>query len=424
MTTNPMNNLNNPNKSPDFLAGPPKRGIGVRRLNRRPLIIVLVIVASIVGAIGYTYQAKVDNPSQNTASSEEAQKAEPANAAAVFSKDPAAGVIPSDVPTDKNMPVLSTEPTSNTPPSSVNPPSNPQQLLLEQQLQQLAQFELSRLNTQQAAVESQTTVFSGKNQQPPNPVSNTANLYPQNYPPGIDGSEREMYSPQNSQKNKRDFLLTASISALGATSDYLSNTKNAPLSPYEIKAGTVIPSVMLNGISSDLPGPLIAQVSENVYDTATGNHLLIPQGAKLVGTYDDGVTYGQKRILVVWNRIIFPDASSLDLGSMPGTDQAGYAGYQDQVNNHLGSTFRTALLLSVITAGIELSQPRPRNGTYGYDSQQIIAGALGQQMGQLGMSTLSRGLNVPPTLTVRPGFHFNVMLTKDIVIPPWERQAS
>ncbi len=105
-----------------------------------------------------------------------------------------------------------------------------------------------------------------------------------------------------------------------------------PVSAYDVKAGAVIPAIMIGGLSSDLPGQLIGQVAENVYDTATGRFILIPQGSKLIGTYDNAITTGQERVLVAWTRIIYPDASSLDLGKMPGADQGGYAGFNDRVN--------------------------------------------------------------------------------------------
>jgi type IV secretory pathway VirB10-like protein len=207
-------------------------------------------------------------------------------------------------------------------------------------------------------------------------------------------------------------------------SNYLSHTRVPAISPYEIKAGTVIPSVMISGINSELPGQLVAQVVQNVYDSAKGHYLLIPQGAKLVGTYDHQISSGQKRVLVAWNRVIYPDASSLDLGAMAGLDQSGYAGFKDKTNNHVWPTFRNALLLSAITAGVQLSQPQARQGDSVYSSQQMIAGSLGMQLNQLGLSSYQGRANMAPTLTIRPGYRFNVMVSKDIVLPPWSANRS
>ncbi|WP_353654332.1 TrbI/VirB10 family protein [Azospirillum sp. A1-3] len=182
-----------------------------------------------------------------------------------------------------------------------------------------------------------------------------------------------------------------------------------------MKAGAIIPGVMESGINSDLPGVIKALVRENAYDTATGQYLLIPKDSMLIGSYDYGMGMGQERVLIAWNQIIYPDASSLDLGSMSGADQGGYAGVSDQVNNHYVRTFGNALSLSIFSAGVQLSQPQQRGG---YDAQQIIAGSLGQQMGQLGTEYARKGLNVAPTLEIRPGYRFTIMVTKDMIIPP------
>jgi type IV secretory pathway VirB10-like protein len=207
-------------------------------------------------------------------------------------------------------------------------------------------------------------------------------------------------------------------------SAYLPHTRLLAISPYEVKAGTVIPSVMLSGINSDLPGEIIAQVVQNVYDSATGKYLIVPQGAKLVGAYDHDVVMGQKRVLISWNRIIYPDSSSVEIEGMAGQDQAGYAGFKDKTNNHVFPAIRSALLMSAITAGAQLSQPRASRGDYSYSSQQIAAASLGQQLNQLGMASYSSRVNMPPTITIRPGYRFNVMVNRDMVLAPWQGQAA
>ncbi|WP_229180088.1 TrbI/VirB10 family protein [Bradyrhizobium ivorense] len=220
----------------------------------------------------------------------------------------------------------------------------------------------------------------------------------------------------NKQAEKKAFLAQTPEADV-----YLKSTRQAGISPaLEVKAGTVIPGVMIGGINSDLPGQIIGQVRENVYDSATGQNLLIPAGARLIGTYDNGVTLGQSRVLVAWTRVIYPDGSSLSLNTMPGADQSGYAGFNDKVNNHYWRIFGNGLMLSLFSAGVQLSQPQSNGSQNGYDSQQIIAGALGQQMGQLGMEMTRRNLDIQPTLEIRPGYLFNVMVTKDIVLPPWQ----
>lgn len=187
----------------------------------------------------------------------------------------------------------------------------------------------------------------------------------------------------------------------------------APRSPYELRAGFVVPATLISGINSDLPGQIMAQVSQNVYDTATGRHVLIPQGSRLVGSYSSDVAYGQQRVLVAWQRIVFPDGKAMDIGSMPGADGAGYAGFNDRVNNHYWRVFSSAFLMSGVVAGISLSQD---NGSTG-DRQRAsdaMSEALGQVLGQTVAQMVSRNLNIAPTLEIRPGYRFNVIVTKDM----------
>lgn len=189
--------------------------------------------------------------------------------------------------------------------------------------------------------------------------------------------------------------------------------------PLELKTGTIIPGLMVTGINSDLPGNIIAQVSQNVFDTATGRQLLIPQGAKLFGVYDSRVIYGQERVLVAWNRLVFPDGSAVTLGAMPGSDMAGNAGYTDQVNNHYLRIFGSAILMSMITGGMSYSMDSLDNSGGGDDDsptlQDEMGSALAAQLGQATLQLLQKNLNIKPTLEIRPGYQFNVIVTKDIV---------
>lgn len=187
-----------------------------------------------------------------------------------------------------------------------------------------------------------------------------------------------------------------------------------PTSAYQINAGTIIPANLVTGINSNLPGSIMARVRRDVYDTATGNYLLIPQGTTLIGSYDSQVTYGQSRVLIVWSRLLFPDASSFDLQGMPGVDLAGMAGLHDQVDNHYFRLFSSALMFSVFGAAGQLSQPQSNNNQL--SSQEIIYGAIGQQMGQTATQLVAKNMNIQPTLKIRPGTDFNVLLTRDMVL--------
>lgn len=188
---------------------------------------------------------------------------------------------------------------------------------------------------------------------------------------------------------------------------------------YELKTGTVIPGVMVSGINSDLPGSLVAQVSQNINDTATGRSLLIPQGSKLYGVYDSRVVYGQERVLIAWNRIIFPDGSSVTLGAMPGTDMAGYAGFHDQVDNHYPRIFGSAVMMSLVAGGMSYAVDQVSSNDSGGDSnsttvQNEMTAALAAQLGQTTLQLLQKNLNIKPTLDIRPGYQFNVVITKDV----------
>ena len=199
--------------------------------------------------------------------------------------------------------------------------------------------------------------------------------------------------------------------------------------PLELKTGAVIPGVMVTGINSDLPGNIIAQVSQNVFDTATGRQLLIPQGAKLFGVYDSRVIYGQERVLVAWNRIVFPDGSAVTMGAMPGADMAGNAGYTDEVNNHYLRIFGSAILMSMITGGMSYSMDalntsgNSGQGNQAPSLQDEMGSALAAQLGQATMQLLQKNLNIKPTLEIRPGYQFNVIVTKDMVFQrPYQSQ--
>lgn len=195
----------------------------------------------------------------------------------------------------------------------------------------------------------------------------------------------------------------------------LDSAPEAPRSPFELRAGYVVPATLVSGINSDLPGQIMAQVSQGVYDTPTGKYLLIPQGSRLVGSYSSDVAYGQSRVLVAWQRIIFPDGKAMDIGSMAGADSAGYSGFSDQVNNHYLRVFGSAFLMSGIVAGISLSQDRNSDS---YNDRQTASSAmseaLGQQLGQVTAQMIAKNLNIAPTLEIRPGYRFNVMVTKDM----------
>nr|WP_311527744.1 TrbI/VirB10 family protein [uncultured Ralstonia sp.] len=188
--------------------------------------------------------------------------------------------------------------------------------------------------------------------------------------------------------------------------------------PYLLRAGFVIPSMLITGINSDLPGQVSAQVAQHVYDTPTGKHLLIPQGSRLVGAYASDVAYGQSRVMVAWQRIVFPDGRALDIGEMPGADAMGNSGFGDRVNNHYLRIFGSALLLSGITAGITWNQENRYGDTYSPPrAGDVLSQALGQQLGSVASEMVRKNMNIAPTLEIRPGYRFNVTVVRDIALP-------
>ena len=405
-----------PEESPDKLSLQ-SEGYKGRRLNRLPLLLLFFLSALMIGIVGYTYFSKVEHQDQqagkvNTAT--EQALPEPSNDAGIMQSLPSSGEITPRV-AEPDAPV---SPVNTAVPQAVNVPDQQSQILAQEwqsYAQQQLKIELARQEAALAALDSSTTVqIQNPPQTKPVEYDMTGNRAKTDAVPSVSSDSSSGGDDPNKQQQKAAWL-----NQQPNTQDYLQNTRKSPVSPYEIKAGTVIVSTMIGGINSDLPGTILGQVSQNVYDSATGQYLLIPTGSKLVGIYDNGVSMGQKRVLIAWNRIIYPDGSSLDLGMMPGTDQGGYAGFQDQVNNHYTQVFGNALLLSLFSAGIQLSQPQSNNDD-DYSNSQIVAASIGQQMGALGMSMAQRGLSIAPTIEIRPGYPFNVMVTKDIILKPWE----
>ncbi|MFS2204069.1 TrbI/VirB10 family protein [Variovorax sp. Varisp36] len=220
---------------------------------------------------------------------------------------------------------------------------------------------------------------------------------------------------QNRQDRKEAFLANA-----GDTATRNPGSLQLPASPYQVMAGTVVPAALVTGINSDLPGQVIANVTEAVYDTATGRHLLIPQGSRLIGRYDSQVAFGQRRVLLVWTRLILPDTSSVALDRLPGIDPAGYAGLEDGVDWHWDRILAGAALSTLLGVGAELAAPESRTDPDG--NRLVIAVREGAQdtVNQVGQEITKRNASIQPTLTIRPGFPMGVMVNKDLVLRPYK----
>ena len=218
---------------------------------------------------------------------------------------------------------------------------------------------------------------------------------------------------RDAQSDKERFLEAA---RKHAEADYLPAVRTEALSPYEIRAGWIIPAVLEQRLNSDLPGEVRALVMTSVYDTATGAHLLIPQGSRLIGKYDSRISYGQSNVQVVWDRLLYPDGSALDLDGMAGMDSEGDAGLHDQVDRHYKRIFGFAALTSMIAAGLAVTQQGMYGGYYGYPSpEQMATAAAGREMSEAAMEITRKNLNVQPTIKIRAGERFAVKVNRDII---------
>jgi type IV secretion system protein VirB10 len=238
--------------------------------------------------------------------------------------------------------------------------------------------------------------------------ANASDLYTAALRAGLGGQNVD----PNGQSSKEDFF-NADLKDLG----YLPNRVVPQQSLYELKRGSVIPATLITGINSDLPGRITAQVSQNVYDSATGHRLLIPQGTKLFGRYDSKVSFGQSRVLVVWSDIIFPNGSTLQIGGMAGTDAEGYGGFKDQVNNHYFKTFGSAVMIALIGTGIDMAVPQSSTLATQDTASDAARRNFAETFGRVADRTIQRNMNVQPTLQIRPGYKFNVLVDQDIIFP-------
>jgi type IV secretion system protein VirB10 len=189
-----------------------------------------------------------------------------------------------------------------------------------------------------------------------------------------------------------------------------------PASPWQLDAGSVIAASLVTGLNSDLPGMVVAQVTQNAYDSRTGRTLLVPQGARLIGRYDSVVAFGQSRALLIWQRMVLPDGSSISLDNMPATDSAGYAGVADRVDFHTWRLLKGIGMSTLLGVGTQLSL-----GSSESDLVRAIREAAQQNGDRAGQHIVERNLDIQPTIRVRPGFPLRVLVNRDLVLRPWRR---
>lgn len=198
--------------------------------------------------------------------------------------------------------------------------------------------------------------------------------------------------------------------------DRLESKLLPPRSPFELQAGQVIPAALVTALNSDLPGRVIAQVTAPVYDSVTGETLLIPQGSRLIGIYSNGVRYGDRRILLAWNRLILPNGWSLNLQNMDASDAAGASGLSDYTDNHWGRLAGAVALSSVISVAANETEDNGRDSSF----SQSLGDAAAQQAAQTGARIVDRELSVRPTLKVRAGAPVRVLVSRDIQLRPYQ----
>ena len=249
----------------------------------------------------------------------------------------------------------------------------------------------------------------------PEPVQSAAF---NNDPPAADATRRALDASdpfrrrEPTEQERKQAFLNGPVDRRMVSNDRLQR----PPSPYVVQAGSVIPAALITGLRSDLPGQITAQVTENVYDSPTGRFLLIPQGSRLIGTYDSQVAFGQSRVLLAWTRLILPDGRSIVLERQPGADAEGYAGLEDGVDHHWGRIATAALLATVLGVGTELGSSA--SGTTNNDLVRALRQGGQDSVSQTGRQLVGRNLDIQPTLTIRPGYPVRVMVTRDLVLAP------
>ncbi|WP_017144911.1 TrbI/VirB10 family protein [Fusobacterium animalis] len=213
----------------------------------------------------------------------------------------------------------------------------------------------------------------------------------------------------NRQESKKNFLMNEQ-----AQKFYQTNFLVEQLSEFELKAGDFIPATLQTGINSDLPSKIIvAVVSENVRDTITGKHILIPQGTRVIGTYDSSVTFGQERLLVIWQRLIFPNGKSIGLDNMQGVDLSGKAGITGEIDNHFGTLLKGVVLSSIMGSAGAIVTDRKN------DWRGAAAEGAGEQIVTIGDRFADRALSRQPTITIEPGTRLNIMVHSDLILEPY-----
>ncbi|NSY14943.1 IncP-type conjugal transfer protein TrbI [Agrobacterium vitis] len=409
---------------------------GMRRLNRLPIIIAIIVTVVFIGVVviglslrGLSFnRGNIDDASNSPATSFGDQLKRGVTDGIIGEPEKQEVFQPTPVvveKTEKQEPVIERQPIERPDRRRMLESEEEwkarlkreqdEQYMREAQRQRMARLQArataldSPLKVDVSDIETPANTKNDAGRQPTTIAANsTSDLYAAALQSGLMGQNVD----QNGQGTKEDFF-NQDIKDLG----YLPNQVIPQMSPYELKRGSVIPATLITGLNSDLPGRITAQVSQNVYDSATGYRLLIPQGAKLFGRYDSKVSFGQERVLVVWTDLIFPNGSTLQIGGMAGTDAEGYGGFRDKVDRHLWRTFGSAALVALIGTGIDMSMPQSSTLATQDTASDAARRNFAESFGRVAEETISKNLNVQPTINIRPGYKFNVLVDQDIIFP-------
>lgn len=421
-----------------------EKSTGIRRINRLPTIAVIVLVVVFLGVLFYGLTSRGlyfrgdpgPDPSSGNPASTYADQLKRGVSDGIIGEPPQTTFQPTPVETKHEA---ATDPFERQPERQGEPQETEQlepeeiwraRLEREQQEQFLRERHrqrMARVQASDAAYDAPLAIDRNKlearvgeasrnagagtvlGSTAASPAGSASDLYAAALRAGLGGQNGD----PNGQQGKEDFF-NADLKELG----YLPDRVVPQRSPSELKRGSVIPATLITGINSDLPGRITAQVSQNVYDSATGHRLLIPQGTKLLGRYDSKVSFGQSRVLVVWTDIIFPNGSTLQIGGMAGTDAQGYGGFHDKVDRKWLQTFGSAVLIAMIGTGIDMAIPQDRNAFGTSNTAEDAARRnFAETFGRVADRTIQRNMDVQPTLEIRPGYKFAILVDQDIIFP-------
>ncbi|SDP01953.1 TrbI/VirB10 family protein [Desulforhopalus singaporensis] len=412
-------------KAPQGLSRP---SVVVTTLSRKPVVIIGLLVLIIIGLVVSAIFTKPDFTQEEQQEDLVVRPSEDFNtsvgAGLNLPKAPDVKGVTENKEVEKDPRQLLPRPITVTRPQ-VDP-------ILQMRQQELLELRRYKRDLQRSALHSKPLAYTrpsvnrdnGESTPPDSSLASTGTAAADSLPSPISSKERDLEyakamaaaAARGEDPSTVPYPAAQGEQTIGAvTDDWDNGFSMQGTNPLALRTGAVIPTVLITGINSDLSGQIIGQVSQDVYDTATGDNMLIPQGTRLVGQYKNGVALGAKRLFVAWTRLVFPDGRTMTLNKFPGADQLGQSGLSDKVNNHYFRIYGHALLMSLITGGTAYSIDTLSDNDSDVPSfSQSMGMALATQMSQASLTLLQKFANISPTLTVRPGYKLNVVVVKDL----------